>query len=50
MVVDAPAAVMLATGERGSEEADRMLEGAFLVAADLVLAETASALWRKARV
>lgn len=40
---------MLATGEPGSDEADRMLEGALRAAPDLILAETANALWRKAR-
>ncbi len=50
LVVDASVMVMLATGEPGSEEADRMVEGALLAAPVLVLAETANALWRKARV
>ncbi len=49
LVVDASVMVMLATGEPGSEEADRMVEGALLAAPVLVLAETANALWRKAR-
>ena len=42
--------VVLATGELGSEEADRIVEGAPLAAPALVLAEAANALWRKARV
>jgi predicted nucleic acid-binding protein len=50
LVVDASVMVMLATGEPGSEEADRMVEGAVLAAPELVLAEAANALWRKARV
>jgi predicted nucleic acid-binding protein len=50
IVVDASVAVMLATGEPGSDGADRMLAGALRAAPDLILAETANALWRKARV
>lgn len=50
IVVDASVAVMLATGEPGSDEADRILDGAVRAAPDLILAETANALWRKARV
>ena len=48
--------VVLATGELGSEEADRIVEGAPLAAPApalvlaLALAEAANALWRKARV
>lgn len=48
--MDASVAVMLAAGEPGSDGAERMLEGAVRAAPDLVLAETANALWRKARV
>ncbi len=44
LVVDASAMVMLATGEPGSEKADRMVEGVPLTAPVLVLAETANAL------
>ena len=40
---------MLATGEPGSDGADRMLEGALRAAPNLILAETANALRRKAR-
>ncbi len=50
LVVDASAMVMLATGEPGSEAADRTVEDVPLAAPVLVLAETANALWRKARV
>lgn len=50
LVVDASVMVMLAIGEPGSEAADRMVEGVPLAAPVLVLAETANALWRKARV
>lgn len=50
LVVDASVMVMLATGEPGSEGADRIVESASLAAPELVLAEAANALWRKARV
>jgi predicted nucleic acid-binding protein len=50
IVVDASVAVMLATGEPGSDRADRMPEGALRAAPDLILTETANALWRKARI
>ena len=49
-MVDASVAVMLATGEPGSDRADRMPEGALRAAPDLILTETANALWRKARI
>ncbi len=50
LVVDASIMVMLASGEPGSDEADRVVESALLAAPELILAETANALWRKARV
>ncbi len=50
LVADASVMVMLATGGPGGEEADRIVECALLAAPVLVLAETANALWRKARV
>lgn len=49
-VVDASVMVMLATGEPGNEEVDRMVESAVFAAPVFALAETANALWRKARV
>lgn len=49
LVVDASVMVMVATREPGSEAADRMVDGAVLAAPELVLAEAANALWKKAR-
>lgn len=50
LVLDASAAVMFAAAEPGSERVDALMEAHCLIAPDLLLAEVANALWRKARL